>query len=79
MASKNLANAYTRVLARELAESGSRVRVNAVHPGWIRTDMAGPTAPNDIEYGARGPVLVSRLEEWKSGRFWYETNEIDWV
>jgi NAD(P)-dependent dehydrogenase (short-subunit alcohol dehydrogenase family) len=37
-------NALTRILARELAEKGSGIRVNSVCPGWVRTDMGGPSA-----------------------------------
>jgi len=36
-------NAFTRLLARELAPTA--IRVNAVCPGWVRTDMGGPGAP----------------------------------
>ncbi len=40
--SKVRLNAFTRILARELAASA--VRVNAVSPGWVRTAMGGPGA-----------------------------------
>ena len=39
--SKAALNALTRLFARSLPEA----RVNAVCPGWVRTDMGGPGAP----------------------------------
>ncbi|CAG9333771.1 unnamed protein product [Blepharisma stoltei] len=76
--SKNCANAYTRILARELRESGSRVRVNAVCPGILRTDMAGPTAPLSAEEGTITPILMVRYQGEESGRFWYEGSIQEW-
>lgn len=52
--SKAALNMVTRVLAAELAPHG--VRVNAVHPGWVRTRMGGPEAPGRPEEGA-GPIV----------------------
>jgi NAD(P)-dependent dehydrogenase (short-subunit alcohol dehydrogenase family) len=57
--SKALLNAFTRVLARELA--GSSRRVNAVCPGWVKTRMGGSAAPRSLEQGASGIVWAARL------------------
>jgi NAD(P)-dependent dehydrogenase (short-subunit alcohol dehydrogenase family) len=59
--SKALLNAFTRVLARELA--GSSRRVNAVCPGWVKTRMGGSAAPRSLEQGASGIVWAARLGE----------------
>lgn len=47
---------------------GSGVMMNLLDPGWLRTDMGGPKAPNAVESvlpGALAPVL---LEEEIQGR-----------
>ena len=50
-------NALARILARELAARD--VRVNAVCPGWVRTDMGGTHASRDVEEGARSIVWAT--------------------
>lgn len=57
--SKAALNMITRVLAAELKPQG--VRVNAVHPGWIRTRMGGPAAPGRPEEGAEPIVWLATL------------------
>jgi NAD(P)-dependent dehydrogenase (short-subunit alcohol dehydrogenase family) len=48
--SKAALNAMTRIAAAELAIE--RIAVNAVSPGWVRTDMGGPSATSSVEEGA---------------------------
>ena len=38
-ASKAAVNMYTVLLAKDLA--GTPIKVNAAHPGWVKTDMGG--------------------------------------
>ncbi|KAF0931692.1 hypothetical protein E2562_005688 [Oryza meyeriana var. granulata] len=57
-ASKALQHAYTRVLARKHASSP--LRVNCVHPGYVKTDLTLGTGELTVEEGAAGPVAVDR-------------------
>ncbi|MCB9597032.1 MAG: SDR family NAD(P)-dependent oxidoreductase [Sandaracinaceae bacterium] len=56
--SKVSLNAWTRWLAAEL---GDRARVNAVCPGWVRTDMGGPHASRGVDEGAASVVWAATL------------------
>jgi carbonyl reductase 1 len=49
-ASKAALNAMARLFAARLAHRG--ILVNAVSPGWARTDMGGRNAPRSVEQGA---------------------------
>jgi NAD(P)-dependent dehydrogenase (short-subunit alcohol dehydrogenase family) len=59
--SKAAVNAYTVQLAHEL--QGSKIKVNAAHPGWVKTEMGGAEAPMDIVDGARTSVALATLDE----------------
>jgi len=52
-------NALTRILARELP----RLHVNAVCPGWVKTDMGGKFAERDVETGAASIVWAAFTNE----------------
>lgn len=77
-ASKAALNSVTRTLAAELGPRG--VTVFAIHPGWVRTDMGGPSAAIDPEASATGiAALLDRAGAGEHGRFLdWEGNEVPW-
>ncbi len=75
--SKTALNAVTRIFADELGGTG--VKVNAVCPGWVRTDLGGPDADLSVEEGARGIVWAATLpDEGPSGGFFRHGEPIPW-
>jgi NAD(P)-dependent dehydrogenase (short-subunit alcohol dehydrogenase family) len=75
--SKTLLNSITRQIAFEL--SGKNISVNAVCPGWVRTDMGGKSAPRSVEQGAETPVwLASETPQELTGKFFRDKSEIKW-
>ncbi|MDD5248133.1 MAG: SDR family NAD(P)-dependent oxidoreductase [Rhodocyclaceae bacterium] len=49
-----------RLFAEQLKPRG--ILVNAISPGWVRTDMGGPGAPRSVEQGAASILWGVRLE-----------------
>ena len=75
--SKAALNALTRTLAAEL--KGRNVLVNAMCPGWVRTDMGGPEAPRTVEQGADTAVWLATLPDGgPSGGFFRDRQPIPW-
>jgi NAD(P)-dependent dehydrogenase (short-subunit alcohol dehydrogenase family) len=58
-ASKAALNAMARLFASELKPHG--ILVNAISPGWVRTDMGGRHAPRSVEQGAASILWGVRL------------------
>jgi len=70
-------NALTRILADEEAES--RLLVNSMCPGWVRTDMGGPSASRSVEEGAETAVWLATLpDDGPSGGFFRDRKPIPW-
>jgi NAD(P)-dependent dehydrogenase (short-subunit alcohol dehydrogenase family) len=75
--SKAALNAFTRILARTCRDSG--VLVNAVDPGWVRTDMGGASAPRSPEKGADTIVWLATLPDGgPTGGFFRDRRAIEW-
>jgi NAD(P)-dependent dehydrogenase (short-subunit alcohol dehydrogenase family) len=75
--SKTALNALTRILADELG--ATRVKVNSVCPGWVRTDMGGPEATLSVEEGAAGILWAATLpDDGPTGGFFRNAKPIPW-
>eukprot|EP00736_Rhodelphis_marinus_P004215 Rmarinus@m.21029 len=70
--------ALTMVHARRMQKEGRNVLVNALCPGWCRTDMAGDKAPKTASDGADTPVwLATHAGLTAQGKFFGERQELD--
>lgn len=66
-------NGLTLLWARDLM---GVVSVNALDPGWLKTDLGGPNAPGEPEDGGRRMMEILDLPWEVTGRFWYGNEEI---
>ncbi|MCD1260350.1 SDR family oxidoreductase [Paenibacillus athensensis] len=75
--SKAAMNAWTAQLSIELR--GTPVKVNACHPGWVKTDMGGEHAVMEIEEGAQTAVYLATLPaDGPSGGFFHHNEALPW-
>lgn len=65
-ASKAALDKFTIDLGSKLEETD--VMINLTDPGWCRTDLGGPKAPNSVESVIPGVVVAAFLDDKKSGR-----------
>lgn len=66
-ASKAALDKYTKDIATKV--EGTDVCINITDPGWCRTDLGGPQAPNDPTSAIPGVAVGAFINDKKSGRF----------
>lgn len=74
--SKTSLNAFTILLASELERES--VKVFAMCPGWVQTDMGGKGAPRPVEKGAETAVWLATDKEATTGKFYRDKKVISW-
>jgi carbonyl reductase 1 len=77
--SKMIINSYPKVVAKRKDVIDLDIQINALCPGWVRTDMGGPKAHKSLDEGAATPLYVIDLEnkpEYQA-KFFYEQNVKD--
>lgn len=70
-------NALTIKLAKATAQDG--ILVNAVCPGWVRTDMGGAGAPRSVDQGAASVMWAVQLPDGgPTGGFFRDGKPVEW-
>lgn len=75
--SKSALNSVTAMLAKALWQGP--IKVNAMCPGWTKTDMGGDAAPNSPEQGAAVALKLATLPaDGPTGGFFNEHGPLAW-
>jgi short-subunit dehydrogenase len=64
------------MFSNELTDKG--IKVNAMCPGWVRTEMGGPDAPRSVNEGADTAVWLATEKYIPTGKFFMDRKEISW-
>ncbi|AXI30667.1 short-chain dehydrogenase [Priestia megaterium] len=74
--SKFILNGLTQLIA---AENKKDIKINAVDPGWVSSDMGGPSAPRTPQQAARSILWLATIgPEGPSGGFFKDGKQINW-
>jgi len=75
--SKAALNALTRITAAEIGPGD--IKINAMCPGWVRTDLGGPNATRTVDKGAETAVWLALLPaDGPTGGFFRGMKPIPW-
>ncbi|GLG95902.1 Uncharacterized protein GBIM_02767 [Gryllus bimaculatus] len=82
--SKNGVSALTFIQQREFDKDPQQdIVVNAVHPGWVRTDMSSHSGPLTPEQGAEAPLFCALLppnvSAPRGAYIWWDKQIVDWT
>ena len=70
--SKAALNAYTRILAKKYPN----IAINAVSPGFVKTDLNHNTGVLTVEEGAKGPVMLALMPEGGPSGLFFDKTEV---
>ncbi len=77
----NSSKAALNMLTVQLANAvrDTRIKVNAGHPGWVKTDMGGDDAPLEIVDGAKTAVALALLpDDGPTGGYFHLGQTLPW-
>ena len=75
--SKSAVNAWTVQLAYELRDTP--IKVNAIHPGYVKTDMNGGEGELEIADGAKTSVQLALIgADGPNGKFFHDGAALPW-
>jgi len=76
-ASKTALNAFTVHLAAEVRDT--RIKVNSAHPGWVKTEMGGDSAPLEVSEGGKTSVQLATLPaDGPTGGYFHLGEPLPW-
>lgn len=75
--SKSAVNAWTVQLAYELRDS--RIKINSIHPGYVKTEMNGGEGEIDVPAGARTSVRLALIDDaGPNGGYFHQEQALPW-
>lgn len=76
-ASKTAINLFTIHLAHALKDTN--IKVNAAHPGWVKTELGGPDAPMEVSDSWKTSVRLATLDnDGPTGGYFHEAQPLPW-
>ena len=76
-ASKTALNQFTVHLAASLNKTP--IKVNAAHPGWVKTELGSSRAPMEVAEGAKTALRLAIIgPDGPTGKFFHFDEEIPW-
>ena len=74
---RRLSPAKLPALAQELRET--KIKVNSAHPGWVKTDMGGSSAPLELAEGGKTSVQLATLpDDGPTGGYFHLGKPLPW-